>query len=447
MTRWLAEHALGCRYASLPRPARRIALHCIVDWYAVTLAAIGDPALAPLVADAREQGGPAEATAAGLEGRVGVYPAALVNGTTAHLLDYDDVNLAIPGHPTAVVYSALLPLAETLGADGQALMSAFVAGYETACRVGRWLGAAHYEQGYHATATVGVVGAAAACAHLMGLDVARTGCALGLAATQAGGLKAMFGTMGKPLHAGLAARNGLMAARLAARSYDGGHAALDAAQGYARVLSPAPDPAAALAEPPDGLHLHGRLFKYHASCYGTHAAIESARLLREEGVDPGGIATVQVLAHPASRNMCNIPSPRTAAEARFSLRLNVAFALLGIDTAGIAAYTDARLNNPRVTALRDRIEISFTDQVRTMEAEVAVELPGGRTHRARVDAGRPQADIGLEESRLRGKFLALAGPVLGAGGAQALLERLFTLPDLAALDDLARPLAAPARRG
>jgi len=443
-TRWLSEQALDIHYGDLPPGPQRIVKHCIIDWYAVTLAAIGEPGLRPLIQDAEEEGGHPRATAAGMSAKTGLYTAALLNGTTSHVLDYDDVNLAITGHPTAVIYSALLPLAESRHADGRALLSAFAAGYETACRVGRWLGDAHYEHGYHATSSVGAVAAAAACANLMGLSIDQTACALGLAATQAAGLKAQFGTMAKPLHAGLAARNGLMSACLAARGYEGGRATLEAAQGYAQVLSPMPDWVAATAQPPGHWHLQNRLFKYHAACYGTNAGIECARELRAEGVEPAQIAAITVLTHPSTRNMCHLPMPRTAAEARFSLRLNIAFALQGIDTGDIAAYTDARLNDAAIVALRDMIKTEFSEALGRMEAEVIIELRDGAAHRRRKDASVPAADIDAEQARICGKYRTLAVPVLGAHGADSLLQQLLGLPGLQDTSVLATPLATPA---
>lgn len=443
-THWLSEQALNVDYAALPIDSRRIALHCIIDWYAVTLAGIDEPGLRPLVQDAEEEGGRPLATAAGMGAKTGLYTAALLNGTTSHVLDYDDVNLAISGHPTAVVYSALLPLAESRHVNGDTLLSAFVAGYETACRVGRWLGDAHYEHGYHATSSVGTVAAAAACVRLLGLDIDRTACALGLAATQAAGLKAQFGTMAKPLHAGLAARNGLMAACLAARGYEGGHAILEADQGYAQVLSPRPDWHAATAEPPGSSYLQKRLFKYHAACYGTNAGIECAREIRSTGVKPEDITSITAVTHPSTRGMCHVPAPRSAAEARFSLCLNIAFALQGIDTADIEAYTDARLNDAATIALRDLIKTEFSDALGRMEAEVVVELRDGTVYRRRKDASTPEADIDAEQARISDKYRTLAAPVLGAGRAESLLQQLLDLPVLSDTSLLATPLARSA---
>src|SRR5262249_14371887 len=153
-------------------------------------------------------------------------------GAAAHALDYDDVNVAIPGHPSVAILPGLLALAERQRASGRDVSTAFVAGYETACRIGIALLPGHYHLGFHATGTIGSLGAAAACARLLGLSAMARAAALGIAATQAAGLKAQFGTMCKPFHAGKAAQNGLLAARLAARGFTSRDDILECAQGF-----------------------------------------------------------------------------------------------------------------------------------------------------------------------------------------------------------------------
>src|SRR6516162_10699021 len=207
-----------------------------------------------------------------------------------------NVNLAMTGHPSVVLLSALLALAEERGSPGRDVLAAFVAGYELQCRLGLLLAPGHYNVlGFHATATLGSFGAAAACAHLLGLDAERFATALGIAGTQAAGLKSMFGTMCKPLHAGKAAYHGLLAARLAQRGFTSRGDVVECAQGFARTHSPDFNPADALADPPGGFHIRNNLFKYHAACYMTHAPIEAARKLREQhALTPDRIARIHL---------------------------------------------------------------------------------------------------------------------------------------------------------
>ena len=211
LTRALAERACAVAYDALPAEVRELARQCVLDYIGVGLAGAGDELVRILLEDAVEAGGKEQASVIGHKARLPVMAAALVNGAIAHSLDYDDVNLAMPGHPSVAILPALLALAEERKASGQAVIAAFVAGYETCCRIGMTMRPGHYNRGFHATGTVGAFGAAAACAHLLGLDAEATGRALGIAGTQSAGLKSQFGTMCKPFHAGKAAQNGLLA--------------------------------------------------------------------------------------------------------------------------------------------------------------------------------------------------------------------------------------------
>src|SRR5579863_4506480 len=192
LTRALAEQARTLTYADLPNDVRKLARQCLLDYVACTLAGSKDELAGILLAEMQEQGGAPTATVIGHSARLPVLSAALVNGAASHALDYDDVNLSMTGHPSVVLLSALLALAEERDSSGQDVMTAFVAGYELQCRLGLALAPGHYNAlGFHATGTLGSFGAAAACAHLLGLDEGQFAAALGIAGTQASGLKSM----------------------------------------------------------------------------------------------------------------------------------------------------------------------------------------------------------------------------------------------------------------
>src|SRR5712692_11756339 len=180
LTRLLAAQASAVSYDALPEAVRTLARQCVLDYYGVALAGADDPLVAILLDEVSEAGGAAQAGIIGHTARLPVLSAALVNGAIGHALDYDDVNLAMPGHPSVAILPGLLALAEQRGSSGPDVIAAFVAGYETACRIGSALRPGHYNRGFHATGTVGTFGAAAACAHLMGLDGAVTAQALGI---------------------------------------------------------------------------------------------------------------------------------------------------------------------------------------------------------------------------------------------------------------------------
>jgi 2-methylcitrate dehydratase PrpD len=221
VTRALVEAVRGIRYDEIPEEARQTAHHCLLDFLGVALAGSGEPLIDILVAEVVRGEATGKAGEAGIIGRperATRLTAALVNGAAGHALDFDDTHTAMIGHPSGPVLPALLALGETQGADGEALLAALVAGVELECRVGTLLGGMHYAAGFHTTGTAGTFGAAAACAHLLGLDRERWLHALGLAGTQAAGLKSAFGTMAKPLHAGRAASPGV-ASPLSAKSW------------------------------------------------------------------------------------------------------------------------------------------------------------------------------------------------------------------------------------
>ncbi len=438
LTRTLAERAVAMTYDALPAEVRELARQCVLDYLGVGLAGADDELVRILLEELAELGGAAQAGVIGHTARLPVLSAALVNGAVAHALDYDDVNLAMPGHPSVAILPALLALAEEKKASGKAVIAAFVAGYETCCRIGMALRPGHYNRGFHATGTVGAFGAAAACTHLLGLDTEATARALGIAGTQSAGLKSQFGTMCKPFHAGKAAQNGLLAARLAARGFSSRPDLVECAQGFAATHSPDFVPEKALAEPKRGFHIYNNLFKYHAACYMTHAPIECGRQLREQGVAPADIAAINLRLHHATDRVCNIPAPTDGLEAKFSLRQTVAMALSGVDTASLGAYAVATATDPALVGLRERVNFDFREDFPEAGAEIEVTMRDGRQVSASFDAGIPMADIAAQRRRLTEKFDALAAPVVGAARARELREAIVGLDGLADIGVLAK---------
>jgi 2-methylcitrate dehydratase PrpD len=434
LTQSLAMRAANLGWDDLPDPVREVARQCVLDYLGCAVAGAGDPLVGMLLDEMAEAGGAAQAAIVARPQRLPVLAAALVNGAAGHALDYDDVNVAMPGHPSVAVLPGLLALAELRGSSGRDVLTAFVAGYETACRVGAALQPGHYAQGFHATATVGCLGAAAACARLLGLDAEETATALGVAGTQAAGLKSEFGTMCKPFHAGKAAQNGLLAARLAARGFSSRTDLIECVQGFAATHGPDFSPAAALATPAGGFHVLANLFKYHAACYFTHAPIECARKVRREsGLAPDRIAAVTLRIDAGMDNVCNIPNPVDGLQSKFSLRQTVAMALAGIDTASLAAYGETTACDPALVGLRERIAIDFQQNWPQTVAELEVTLTDGRRVAARHDSGIPATDLAEQGRRLAAKFDSLVEPVLGGARARELRE---TIADLDAVNNV-----------
>ena len=438
LTRTLATQAHALTYADIPDDVRAWARQCVLDYVACTVAGAGEDLTRMLLAEMEEQGGTPAAAVVGHSVRLPVLSAALVNGAASHALDFDDVNLAMPGHPSVAILPALLALAEERGSGGAEVLTAFVAGYELQCRLGCVVAPGHYNvMGFHATATIGSFGAAAACAHLLGLDTEQSATALGIAGTQAAGLKSMFGTMCKPLHAGKAAYHGLLAARLAARGFTSRPDVVECAQGFARTHSPDFYPERALETPEGGWHIRHNLFKYHAACYLTHAPIEAARKLREQhGLTPDRIERIRLELDEACDRVCNIPAPRTGLEAKFSLRLTTAMGLAGVDTGRLATYAEATTADPTLVGLRDKVDFQFRQGTPHTLARMELVLTDGSHVTAEHDSGVPAADAALQGRRLEEKFAALVEPVFGPARSQQIIAQiraLDALPDVRGL--------------
>ena len=434
LTVQLARDAVSYAFPDLPQDVVFLAKQCFLDWLGVTIAGADEPLTHILLEEMREQGGAPQATIIGHDLALPTLSAALVNGSASHALDYDDVHMKVLGHPSVPVFPALLALAEHRDAAGPDFLAAFVAGLETECRIGQAVAPSHYAKGWHATGTVGTFGAAAACANLLGLSEEQAAHALGIAATQAAGLKSQFGTMCKPLHAGKAAYNGLLAASLAARGFTSRTDAIECEQGFADTQSTTFRPEAVERRPGE-FDIREVLFKYHAACYLTHSAIEAARKMREQyQLPPDKISAVTVRVPSASLRVCNIQSPETGLETKFSLRHTVAYALTGADTAAMETYSDANAREAALVRLRDRVRIEPDDSVQSTAALVEVTLADGGSKVERADVGIPMQNFDLQWDRLEAKFLSLVEPVLGRQKAAEIVKAVAGLHRMSVRD-------------
>ena len=434
----LASRLTGLVWSDVTPEAATVAKQCLLDWLGVSIAARDEP-LVRILLDEFAEGG--EATIIGSQRRARLHDAVLINGALSHALDFDDVITAMNGHPTVPVAPVAIGLAEALGSTGREALLAFIAGVETECRVGRLLGPSHYAKGWHATATFGTFGAMAAAAKLLKLDDEQTRHAFGLAGTQAAGLKSVFGTMSKPLHAGKAAQNGLLAARLAARGFTSDTEILESDQGFAAVQSTSVNREAALAEPGQLFYVTDALFKYHAACYLTHNAIEAAAKLRAaNGFKPAEVEAVRVHVNPGHMGVCNIVEPRTGLECKFSLRMTTALALAGEDTFEETLFSDATATRSDLVALRRRV--SVIPDAGGPGSTVEIELKDGRVLAETVDVARPVRDLGAQQAQIERKFRHLAEPAVGPAAVAQIIKicrNLEATPDVCGLLALCRP--------
>ncbi len=379
----------------------------LLDWCAVALAGVGEPVSRITRDMLNSEAGTPEAFIFGQATRLPARAAALANGTTSHALDYDDTHFLHIGHPSVAIFPAALALAERQNASGADFLTAALVGYEASCRIGHWLGRSHYEAGFHQTATAGAFGATLTAARLLKLPADQTRHALGLACTRVSGLKAQFGTMGKPFNAGMAASNGVEAAQLASHGFISNPEALETAFGFADTH------AAAQTDRAEVLRRLGRDFvleqvqhKFHACCHGLHAALEALQTL--EISDLNDIISVTVHTHPRWLKVCNKPSPTTGLEAKFSYRQTVAMALAGVNTGALQSYSDAICQIPEIKALREKVQVVGDGSLADTASRVVLVLSGGDRREASFDLTKPMV-ASAREKRVREKAAALIG--------------------------------------
>jgi 2-methylcitrate dehydratase PrpD len=385
--------------------------------------------------------------------RIGALDAALVNGTAAHVLDFDDCNNTVCGHPSAPVLPALFALADERGASGAEFLAAYVAGVETECKIALGAGLHQYTHGWHPTATIGVFGAAAACARLLRLDADRTATALALATSLAAGTKANFGTMAKSLHVGQTARGGLFAALLAADGFSARHDAFEHKQGYFELFNGAGNfdlaaIVAAWANPWD-LARPGLAIKQYPCCGSTHPALDALLdLVRTHDLEPADVARIDAWIHKRRLEHTNRPDPRSALDAKFSLQYCLARALAERGVR-IEHFEGAEYLDPQIRAILPRIHVAAYTTAQFpadnhFAAEVHVTTTGGEVLQARVDQAQGRSvDAPVPEALLREKFDKCAARVLSAATADAAYRAIRDLEHMADVSALTRMLEAP----
>lgn len=438
--RTLAEFLCGFSLDDVPDAAVRTAERSFLDTTGVAIAGArrgaGEVA-ASAVTGLQGTGG--ASTLLGRDDAAAPLDAAFVNGTAAHCLDYDDVVTGIHVHPSAPMVPAILAVGEHLDASGREALAAYVAGFETQYYVAAPVTPDHYERGWHATATYGAFGAAAAAGRLLGLDADGMRRALDAAASMPSGLKRNFGSMAKPMHAGQAARAGVTAAVLAADGFTATRGALGFDGGFFDLYrgESAPDPGAfpslgdrwALRE--DGVDV-----KKYPCCYFTHSSVAAAEALAAANdVSPAAVDRVAVEASRAARDVLVYDDPSSGLEAKFSMPYAVASAIAR-DRVGVEAFTDDGIDHPATAALVDRVSLAADPDLAygSHAATVTVELTDGTVLERHERAPPGTADDPLSDDELAAKFEHCVAPALGADEAAVLRDRLA---DLRTVDSLA----------
>jgi 2-methylcitrate dehydratase PrpD len=447
----IAERITAMRYAELPADAIHWAKVALIDTLACALAGANEDA--PRIAEkvAADYGGAGPALLWGSNRRVSALDAAVINGTASHALDYDDVNNTIGGHPSAPILPAIFALGEMLGASGKDLLLAYITGFETQARIGAAVNVYHYRKGWHPTATLGVFGAAAASARLLNLSVPHTATALAIAASLSSGIKANFGTMTKPLHAGHCSRNGLYAALMAKEGFTASDDAFEHKHGFFELFNGAGNYQVESilhnwANPLDVLS-PGIGLKQYPCCASTHSAIDATLVLRERhNLKPERVKKIESITHASALAHTDRPDPKTALDAKFSLQYCVARALMhGAVT--FDHFEDSALMQADLRALLTRVQARPHDHLPKDMAEhyqgvVNITTTDGQTFSARVDQPLRGPQNLAPPDRLESKFLDCAARALRPEAVPRLYQQLQQFELLPNVCDLTGFMAA-----
>lgn len=364
--------------------------------------------------------------------------AAFANGTAAHALDFDDMCFVSLAHPSAPLVPAIMAAGELSGASGRAVLDAYVVGFELQARLGRLMNPRHYQRGWHCTSTLGVMSAAAGVSRLLGLDAAATAHALAIAASSASGLKENFGTMVKPLHAGLAARDGVVAAMLAKQGMTASEKALEGPQGYLHALdSERGDLDGAIADLGSRWEIldTGITVKLYPSCAGTHPTLDALLdLLEEHHFTDADVSSIDIDVDPIVPTILIHDRPSSGLEAKFSLPFCAAAACV-FGGVGVDTFKAAAIGDTRVTSLMSRVTMRVDQEIgrgkpALTEARVRIRLRDGRVIEREAHGARGYPSNPASEGELDAKFLSCASGTLGLGAAKELLGRLSTLERL-----------------
>lgn len=446
----LASFALEARHDDMPEDGRRKAVDAITDalgcGLAGSVADVAGPMRRALGIGATT--GPAGALLLGGDATAAPADAALYNGTAIHALDYDDVTHPAYSHPSAVLVPALFALAPQARASGHDIVSAYVVGLEVFGKLGRALNTAHYRAGWHATSTFGSIAAAVAAARLLRLSKGQCSCAVGIAASASSGLRANFGTMTKPLHAGYAARNGVLAALLAREGFTASDEALTHRFGFAQAFNGGAairwDEFANWGAPFEIASEYGLALKPFPSCAATHTAIEAAALLRAEiGGTVDRIRAVRAgVSEMALEPLIHV-TPKAPLEGKFSMHYCLA-ATLADGTVDLATFSEAKLRDPRIASLIAKTQMEVDERVRDSSefaSVVTITTDDGRQHEKLVPLAIGKPARWLSRDRLQRKFADCATLVLPGDRVGPAFEAAQALDRAPSLDPLLRALS------
>lgn len=387
---------------------------------------------------AKDFGGKPQATILGHGLKTNIMNAALINGAMAHALDYDDTHIGSIGHPSAPVIPAVLAVAQWKGLSGKSALEAFILGFEVETRIGMGMGAKHYDRGWHNTSTYGRFGAAVATGKLLGLSLEEMKQAMGLAGTQAAGLRLVFGTMTKPFHPGKSAYDGVLSAVLAQRGFTCAPNILEGKKGFVEALGDHSKLEPMVKNLGKTYQVLKDTFKPYAACLLTHPTIDAIIDMRSKyDLRPEDVENIQCDVAHFCLDSAGQVEPKTGLAGKFSTYYCAALALAE-GVAGEDMFTDRKVLDPKMVALRKKVKARIVPRYKDTEAKVTVTTKGGKKYSAYVDRPKGDPRNPPTDQELENKFRSLAAFVLPQRRIESLVKTIWRLEKVPNIRQLIR---------
>ena len=429
VTKRLAQFIAATQWDALTPPVIHQAKRALVNFFAVALIGCREPTIETALQSLAGFSAGKQASVIGRGERLDALSAAFLNAAGANVLDFCDTHVPTVIHPTAPVAPSLFALGELKRVSGRDLILAFVLGTEIECRIGLAISPSHYRRGWHITATCGVFGAAAGAGKLLALDAEPLICALGLAATQAAGLCECLGTPAKSIHVGNAARNGLWSALLAAQGVTGPAEPLTGGQGYFHALAETPQLSLLADGLGDSWEIMKTAFKPYPCGFVVHPVLDCVIDWRRAHPD-AIVEKVTVIGNPLLAARTDRPNISTSGQSQVSVQHAVAAALV-TGKAGVAQFTDACVNDPRIVALRGKVGVNRDESFATTAAAVEIATTDGKLHKLHQRAARGSDANPMTDRDLEDKLRDAAAQAIPRNDVAALIDAIWTVDDCA----------------
>ncbi len=419
VTRMLAEFVVNHPSKGWSAETDREAHRTFANWVGCAAGAARHETVDAAVAGVMELAPAAQASLFGRDEKVDITNAALINGISSHTYDFDDTHLKTIIHPAGPVASSAYALSEFKGLSGRDLIDALVIGIEVSCRVGNAIYPDHYDRGWHITGSTGMLGSAAACARLLKLNADQTQMALGIAASQPVGLREQFGTMTKPFHPGAAAKAGLMSALFAKHGFTASTRALEAPRGLMQVFSEKCDWKEITERLGETWEIALNAYKPFACGIVIHPSIDGCVQFKAQGITPEQVQSITVRVHPLVLELTGKKTPKTGLEGKFSVYHSCAVGLI-YGQAGEHEYTDQVVNDPKVIALRDKVQAIVDESMPEDAADLELVTVDGKRHQVKVAHAVGSLEKPMTEPQLKAKFVGQAQATIGQEKSEAL---------------------------